>query len=168
MPELSEESLPNEAPAATTLRLAEAKARSVAEQHPGALIIGCDQIADCGGVAVGKPFDHAGAVAQLRLLSGKTVVFHTGLAVLDTRSGLCQTDVVDVSSTFRELSTREIEAYLRREAPYDCAGSVKVEALGIALFTKVSSDDPTSLIGLPLIRLIDMLRVAGISILGDV
>lgn len=164
-PTTDETPLPGETPAATALRLAEAKARSVAVQHPGALVIGSDQVADCEGIAVGKPFDHEDAVAQLTALSGKTVVFHTGLALLDVASGDCQTAMVDVRSTFRRLSRSEIEAYLIRDQPYDCAASVKSDALGIALFTRIDSDDPTALIGLPLIRLTDMLRAAGLAIL---
>jgi len=164
-PEVDEQPLPGEAPYATALRLAEAKARSVAARHPDALIIGSDQVADCAGHPVGKAGDHASAVAQLTLLSGRTVVFHTGLALLDARSGHCQTAMVDATSTFRELSPAAIEAYLRREQPYDCAGSVKVEMLGIALFTRVTSDDPTALIGLPLIRLVDMLRAVQVDVL---
>ena len=165
-PDLAEASLPGEAPASTALRLAEAKARSVASHHPDALIVGSDQVADCEGVAVGKPESHEDAIAQLTMLSGKTVVFHTGVALLETRSDWCQTALVGVTSTFRQLSAAEIDAYLRRDQPYDCAGSVKAEALGIALFTRITSDDPTALIGLPLIRLTDMLRAAGVPVLA--
>ncbi len=140
-------------PAATAFRLAEAKARSVAPDHPDALIIGSDQVADCEGRPIGKPGTHEVALAQLAELSGKTVVFHTALALLDTATGECQTALVDVRSTYRFLSAAEIEAYLRRDEPYDCAGSVRSEGLGIALFERIESDDPTALIGLPLIRL---------------
>jgi septum formation protein len=166
-PATDETPLPGEAPVRTALRLAEAKARSVARDHPGALVIGSDQVADCDGRAVGKPIDHADAVAQLTALSGRTVVFHTGLALLDAASGDCRTAMVDVSSTFRDLAPAEIEAYLRRDQPYDCAASVKSDALGIALFVRIESDDPTALIGLPLIRLTDMLRAAGVTILAQ-
>jgi septum formation protein len=165
-PAADETPLPGEAPAQTALRLAEAKARSVARDYPDALVIGSDQVADCDGRAVGKPADHADAVAQLTALSGKTVVFHTGLALLDAGSGDCQTAMVDVRSTFRDLTAAEIEAYLRRDQPYDCAASVKSDALGIALFVRIESDDPTALVGLPLIRLTDMLRAAGVAILA--
>lgn len=164
-PSTDETALPGEVPSATALRLAEAKARSVAVDYPDALVIGSDQVADCDGEAVGKPFDHAHAAAQLAALSGKTVVFHTGLALLDAASGTCQTAMVDVRSTFRELARAEIEAYLLRDQPYDCAASVKSDALGIALFVRIESDDPTALIGLPLIRLTDMLRAAGVAVL---
>ncbi len=166
-PATDETPLPGETPVHTALRLAEAKARSVAQDHPAALVIGSDQVADCDGRAVGKPVDHADAVAQLTALSGRTVVFHTGLALLDAATGDCQTAMIDVRSTFRELAPAEIEAYLRRDQPYDCAASVKSDALGIALFVRIESDDPTALVGLPLIRLTDMLRAAGVAILAQ-
>jgi septum formation protein len=165
-PSVDETPLPGEAPRATALRLAEAKARSVAAAQPGALVIGSDQVADCGGKAVGKPGRHEAAFAMLTMLSGKTVVFHTGLALLDTSSGRCATAMIDVRSTFRRLTAAEIGAYLAREHPYDCAGAVRSEALGIALFESIESDDPTALIGLPLIRLVSMLRDSGVSVLA--
>jgi septum formation protein len=165
-PATDEAPLPGEAPVATALRLAEAKARSVAAQHSDALIVGSDQVAECDGRAIGKPQGHEDAIAQLTALSGRTVVFHTGLALLDAASGACQTAMIDVRSTFRALSKAEIEDYLRRDQPYDCAASVKSDALGIALFTRIESDDPTALIGLPLIRLTDMLRAAGVAVLA--
>ena len=165
-PSADETALPGERPADTALRLAEGKARSVAAQFPGALIIGSDQVADCDGQPIGKPADHADAVAQLTALSGRTVVFHTGLALLDAASGDCQCALVDVRSTFRDLAAAEIEDYLLRDQPYDCSASVKSDALGIALFVRIDSDDPTALVGLPLIRLTDMLRSAGVTILG--
>lgn len=156
----------DEAPAATALRLAEDKARSVAGAYPDALIIGSDQVADCDGEAIGKPPTEEAARALLRRLAARVVRFHTGLALLDTRTGACQTALVDVASTFRPLTDAEIAAYVRREQALDCAGGVKIEALGIALFAAVQSDDPTALIGLPLIRLTDMLLAAGIRPLG--
>ena len=165
-PVADETPLAGEPPVATALRLAEAKARSVAALFPDALIIGSDQVADCDGRAVGKPRDHADAVAQLTMLSGKTVVFHTGLALCDAAEGRCQSAMIDVRSTFRDLAPAEIEAYLRRDQPYDCAASVKSDALGIVLFVRIESDDPTALVGLPLIRLAGMLRAAGLPILG--
>ena len=164
-PATDETPLPGETPAATALRLADAKARSVAADFPDALIIGSDQVADCEGQLVGKPRDHRHAVAQLTALSGKTVVFHSGLALFDAARGTGETAMVDVRSTFRDLSPDEIESYLRRDRPYDCAASVKSDALGIALFERIESDDPTALVGLPLIRLADMLRAAGVAIL---
>ncbi len=165
-PHADETPLAGEAPAATAFRLAAAKARSVAKAYPDALIIGSDQVADCQGQPIGKPGNHENAVAQLRALSGQTVVFHTGLALLDAATGSCQTALVDVRSTFRQLTSDEIEGYLLRERPYDCAGSVRSEALGIALFERIESDDPTALIGLPLIQLARMLRAAGVIVLA--
>jgi septum formation protein len=163
-PGTDETALPGEAPAATAFRLAEAKAQSAAAAHPDALIIGSDQVAECAGRAVGKPETHERAVLQLTELSGMTVVFHTGLCLLDAATGKSQTALVDVRSTFRFLSADDIEAYLTRERPYDCTGSVRSEALGISLFESIESDDPTALIGLPLIRLTTMLRAAGVAV----
>lgn len=161
-PAIDESPRPGEAPADTAVRLAEAKARASAPAHPNALIVGSDQVADFEGAAIGKPRDAAHALEQLRAMQGRTIVFHTGLALLDTRSGRCHRALVDVASTFRQLGDPALEAYLARDRPFDCAGSVKVEALGIALFTRVASDDPTALIGLPLIRLTDMLIAEGV------
>jgi septum formation protein len=163
-PRADETPLADEAPRDTALRLAEAKARSVAADWPRALVVGSDQVADCDGLPVGKPGDFAAAVRMLGSLSGRRVVFHTGLALLDAASGECRSALVDVASTFRRLDAREIDAYLRREAPFDCAGAVKAEGLGIALFEAIESEDPTALIGLPLIRLAQMLREAGVAI----
>jgi septum formation protein len=165
-PGVNEAPLARETPAATAGRLSEVKARSVAVAHPDALIIGSDQVADCEGRPIGKPGTHERAVAQLARLSGRSVVFHTGLALLDAATGECQAAMVDVRSTFRRLSAAEIESYLRRERPYDCAGAVRSEALGIALFESIESDDPTALIGLPLIRLTGMLLAAGVPVLA--
>jgi septum formation protein len=165
-PRVDETPLAGEAPAATAFRLAEAKARSVAVAHRDALIIGSDQVADCQGRAVGKPGTYENAVAQLQALSGRTVVFHTGLALFDVPSDTCRTALVDVTSTYRHLSADEIDGYLRREQPYDCAGSVRSESLGIALFERIESDDPTALIGLPLIQLVRMLEAAGVTVLA--
>jgi septum formation protein len=162
-PEIDETALPGEAPAAAALRLSEAKARAVGSRYPGALVIGSDQVADCAGRHVGKPGNRARALAELRALSGRTVVFHTGVALLDVASGRCQRELVDVTSTFRTLTDVEIETYLDREAPYDCAGGVKSEALGVVLFERIASDDPTALIGLPLIALARMLRAEGLD-----
>ena len=157
---------PNESPGVAALRLAEAKARAIATDRSGTLVIGSDQVADLGGHHVGKPGNHAAAVAQLKALSGRTVTFHTGVAVCDADSGRCRGTLVDVVSTFRNLSDVEIDDYLRREKPYDCAGAVKSERLGIALFERIVSDDPTALIGLPLIALIDLLRAEGVVVVG--
>jgi septum formation protein len=164
-PGVDEAPLGGEPPATTALRLSEAKARAVAARHAQALVIGADQVADLDGQPIGKPGDHANAVAQLRLLSGRTVVFHTGVAVCDAASGRCASRLVDVTSVFRVLSGHEIESYLRREQPYDCAGSVRSEALGIALFERIESADPSALIGLPLISVAALLRDEGVSVL---
>ena len=161
-PDIDEASLPGERPAETAVRLAEAKARAVAPRHPDALIIGSDQVADLAGEAVGKPRDRAHALEQLRTMRGRTVLFHTAVALLNARTGLCRNALVDVASTFRNLDDTALEAYLDREQPFDCAGSVKAEQLGIALFTRIASDDPTALIGLPLIRLTDLLEAEGV------
>jgi len=165
-PGIDEIALPGEAPAQSALRLAEAKARAVAVRYPDALVIGSDQIADYAGEPIGKPGSRDGALAQLHALSGKTVVFHTGVALVDAQSGRCGATLVDVASTFRTLDDTEIGAYLDREAPFDCAGSVKSEGLGIALFERIESSDPTALIGLPLIALCRLLRGEGIDILA--
>ena len=164
-PAIDESTLSGETPAATAMRLSEAKARAVASRYADALVIGSDQVADCDGHAIGKPGGRVEAVAQLRRLSGRTIVFHTGLALVDARSGRCRAEMVDVASTFRALTDAEIDAYLDREEPYDCAGSVRSEALGIALFERIASDDPTALIGLPLIALTRLLRAEGVNVL---
>jgi septum formation protein len=165
-PNIDETPLPGEPPVATALRLSEAKARAVAGRYSDALVIGSDQVADCDGRAVSKPGDRTNAQGELRALSGRTIVFHTGIALVDAASGRCQREMVDVTSVFRTLTDREIDAYLDREAPYDCAGGVKSETLGIALFERITSDDPTALVGLPLIALCRMLRAEGVRILG--
>jgi septum formation protein len=164
-PGVDETALPGESAAAACVRLAESKARAVADRHPGALVIGSDQIADCAGEHMSKPGTMARARAQLRALSGRTVVFHTAVALLDTATGRCRVERVDVRSTLRVLGHDEIDAYLAREKPLDCAGSVKSEGLGIALFESIESDDPTALVGLPLIATCRLLRDAGADVL---
>jgi septum formation protein len=166
-PDIDEAALPREAPSATATRLAAAKARAVAAAHPDALIIGSDQVADCDGVAISKPGDHATARAQLAAQSGRTIVFHTAVALYDARAKLLRSELVNVRSTFRVLDPPTIETYLRRETPYDCAGAVRSESLGIALFERIDSDDPTALIGLPLIALCRLLRAAGVDVIVD-
>lgn len=165
-PGVDEAALPGERPAQTALRLAEAKARAVAARYGDALVIGSDQVADCDGTPVGKPGGRQRAIAQLRRLSGRTVVFHTGVALFDARSGRCRSDLVDVASTFRVLDDADIAAYLDREAPWDCAGSVRSEGIGIALFERIASDDPTALVGLPLIAVARLLRAEGVDVLA--
>ena len=161
-PEVDETPDPGERPAETAVRLAEAKARAVAPKHPEALIIGSDQIAEFRGEPVGKPRDFVHALELLQAMRGHTVIFHTAVALLNARSGECRNALVDVVSSFRHVDDAALEAYLNREQPFDCAGAVKSEGLGIALFTRIASDDPTALIGLPLIRLIDLLAAEGI------
>ena len=163
-PDVDESLLPNESPPQTALRLAEAKARAVAKRLSHALVIGSDQVANLDGTHVGKPSDPLHAAAQLRALSGRTVVFHTGVALCDASSGRYRSVLVDVASTFRQLTDEEIGDYLRREQPFDCAGSVKSEGLGIALFERIENSDPTALIGLPLIAVVDLLRAEGESV----
>lgn len=165
-PEVDEGAPEGERPADTAVRLAEAKARAVAARYADALVIGSDQVADLAGAPIGKPGHFEAAVAQLTALSGRTVVFHTGVALVDARSGRCHRRLVDVASTFRTLSLAEIETYVRRETPYDCAGAVRSEGLGIALLEKVENSDPTALIGLPLIALAEMLRTEGFDVLA--
>jgi len=162
-PEVDESPLASEAPATTARRLALAKAGAVAQQHPNALVIGSDQVADLDGVAIGKPGNHARAVEQLRAMSGRTVVFHTAVAVLCLARGFEAEAMVPVTVRVRRLAEAEIEHYLRTEQPYDCAGSAKSETLGIALLDAIESDDPTALVGLPLIRTCAMLRAAGLD-----
>ncbi len=162
-PEVDETPLPGEAPAALAERLALAKARALAERFPDAVVIGSDQVADVDGVAIGKPGNHERAVEQLRAMSGRTIVFQTALAVVRASIGFAQVQRAAVSVRFRTLSDAEIEFYLRTEEPYDCAGSAKCETLGIALLEAIDSDDPTALIGLPLIRTAAMIRAAGLD-----
>ena len=164
-PGIDEAALANEAPADTALRLSIEKAASLQARYGDYLIIGSDQVASCGGARYDKPGDHAHALRQLRSLSGKTADFHTAVSLLDASSGAVQSRVVPCRVTFRKLSEALIEAYLRREQPYDTAASAKAEGLGIALIARVETDDPTSLIGLPLIALSEMLERAGQPVL---
>jgi septum formation protein len=162
-PQVDETPLPGETPASLALRLGRAKARAVSALHPQAVVIGADQVADLDGEPIGKPGTHERAVAQLQRMSGRTVIFQTALAVLRADTGFEQALLTPVRVQFRELADREIERYLRLEQPYDCAGSAKCETLGIALLAAIHSDDPTALVGLPLIRTAEMLRQAGLD-----
>ena len=164
-PQVDESPRPGETPAAMAQRLALEKAREVTARHPGAVVIGADQVADLAGQAIGKPGNHACAVAQLQALRGQWVTFHTAVAVLRPDTGFEQVQVAQVRVRFRELSDADIQRYLVLEQPYDCAGSAKCETLGIALLEAIESDDPTALVGLPLIRICQMLREAGIDVL---
>ena len=163
-PEVDETPLSGESPLALASRLALAKAHAVAKLHPDAVVIGSDQVADLNGEPLGKPGNHARAVQQLQRMRGQTVVFQTVVAVVCQATGFEQMEIAAVRVRFRDLSDAEIEAYLQAEQPYDCAGSAKSEGLGIALLDAIDNDDPTALIGLPLIRTCRMLRDAGIPI----
>ena len=162
-PDVDESPLPGEAPLAMALRLALAKAQAVAHLHPQAVVIGSDQVCDLDGLALGKPGNHARATAQLQQLRGRSVQFHTAVAVVCTETGYQAEDLASVQVRFRTLSDDEIETYLRLDEPYDCAGSGRCEALGITLMDAIDSDDPTALVGLPLIRTARLLRGAGID-----
>lgn len=164
-PEVDETPHINETPRDLALRLALAKARAVASKNPEAVVIGSDQVADLEGQALGKPGNYANAVKQLQRMRGKTVIFQTALSVICLATGFEQTDLAAVKVTFRDLTDAEIESYLKAEEPYDCAGSAKSEGLGIALLAAIDNDDPTALVGLPLIRTCHMLSAAGVKLL---
>ncbi|MGO4761222.1 Maf-like protein [Cupriavidus sp. 2KB_3] len=166
VPDIDETPLAGEVPEATALRLSRRKAEAIAARHPGALVIGSDQVCTLDGAQIGKPGSHEKALAQLQQMRGRTVTFHSALCLLDSRTGEAQLADVQTRATFRDLSDAELDAYLRLETPYDCAGSAKAEGLGIALLARVESDDPTALIGLPLIALTGMLRAAGYPFFG--
>lgn len=166
-PDVDETPQPDEAPAALARRLAQAKAEAVAKLHPGALIIGSDQVAGLGDAILGKPGTTARAIEQLQASSANAVRFYTGLCLIDARRepfvARHALDITDVQ--FRALTRTEIERYVEREQPLDCAGAFKSEGLGIALFEHIRSDDPTALVGLPLIALCRLLRAAGVAVL---
>jgi septum formation protein len=164
-PHVDETALPNEAPQDTAWRLAEAKARAVAVRFPQAIVIGSDQVAVLEDMPLGKPGDHATALRQLKAMRGKEVVFHTALCLCNAASGQAQTRIVPFYVRFRDYSDAQIERYLQREQPYDCAGSARCEGLGIALIAEMRGDDPSALIGLPLIALTEMLAAQGVSVL---
>jgi len=164
-PEIDENPHSGEAPRALALRLALAKAHAVAKLHPQAVVIGSDQVADLDGTPLGKPGNHSNAVKQLQRMRGKRVIFQTALSVVCLANGYERTELAAVSVKFRDLSDAEIEAYLLAEEPYDCAGSAKSEGLGIALLEAIDNDDPTALVGLPLIRTCQLLREAGVKLL---
>ena len=164
-PETDETALRGENPAATALRLSIAKAQNVAARFPDVLVIGADQVADHAGTAIGKPGTRDAARAQLRMMRGQTLIFHSGLALVNAADARVQSTVVDTTVRYRTYSDTEIENYLDRENAFDCAGSAKSEGLGIALVAAMQSDDPSALIGLPLIALIDMLHNDKIDVL---
>jgi septum formation protein len=163
-PDIDETIKPDEDASAYVCRLAESKARHVAQNYPEAVVIGSDQCALRGTKILGKPGSHENALQQLREAQGKTVVFHTGVCVLNLSTGFCTVDDVPFEVDFRVLSDRQLDHYLRVEQPYQCAGSFKAEGYGSCLFSKMRGDDPSALIGLPLLRLIAMLESAGIEV----
>lgn len=165
VPDLDESPLPGESPSATALRLAQAKAQAVLDRYPDSLVIGSDQVATLDGAQIGKPGNHANALLQLQTMRGRQTVFHTALCLLDGRQSPPVAQVEDVQTlvTVRDLPDAELDAYLRIEQPYDCAGSAKNEGLGIALLERIATTDPTALTGLPLIALTGMLRKAGVA-----
>ncbi len=165
-PEVDEARQPNESPEALVTRLAEAKARAVAAEYPQALIIGSDQVACVDGEILGKPGNREGALAQLTLAANKSVTFQTGLCLLNSATGRAQVSREPFRVLFRDLSQDQIAGYVDRERPFNCAGSFKSEGLGIALFKRLEGDDPTALVGLPLIRLVAMLAAEGLDVLN--
>lgn len=162
VPNIDETPLPDELPQQTALRLSVEKARHIASSHPDALIIGSDQVATVNNVQLGKAGNFENALRQLQMMRGQTILFHSALCLFDSRNQTHQVKNVITKATVRNLSDQELSAYLHIEQPYDCAGSAKVESLGITILEKVESDDPTALIGLPLIALTDMLRNVGV------
>lgn len=164
-PEVDETPLKDETPAETALRLAQVKARKVAINYPNALIIGCDQVATLDGTQLGKPYTHENATKQLRMMRGREVTFHSALCVFNAKTQHIQAEVVPYVVQFRVLSDAQIQNYLTKEQPYQCAGSAKSEGLGIAMIEKMTGDDPNALIGLPLIKLIDMLQNQGVFVI---
>lgn len=163
-PSIDETPLKDESPSDTALRLSIVKARSIESSYPGALIIGSDQVASSGGKRYGKPGNHENAVRQLRELSGKAVDFHTAVTLLDAGNGKHESRLVPCRVLFRPLDERRIQAYLEKEKPYNCSASAKAEGLGIALIERIDTEDPSSLIGLPLIALTEMLGRAGLPV----
>lgn len=168
-PQVDESPLPHEAPAAVAQRLALAKAQAVAQLHPNAVVIGSDQVADLNGQALGKPQTHERAVQQLQMQRGQTVLFHTAVAVACASANFAAVDVAVIRTRFctkeEGMTDAAIDAYLRTEQPYDCAGSMKSEGMGIAMLAAIENDDPTALIGLPLMRTCALLRKVGLDVL---
>lgn len=154
-----------EAPEQTALRLAQVKARKVGDSHKDALIIGCDQVATLDGMQLGKPLNHDNATKQLRMMRGREVTFHSALCLYNAATGNMQAEVVPYIVQFRALSDAQIESYLVKEQPYHCAGSAKSEGLGIAIIERMIGEDPNALIGLPLIKLVSMLKNEGVNVI---
>lgn len=164
-PDIDESQLADERPEQTALRLAQLKARKIAETHPEAIIIGCDQVATLDGIQLGKPGDHENAIKQLQMMRGKQVTFHSALCLYNAKTQHMQAEVVPYIVEFRNLSDKQINNYLSIEKPYNCAGSAKSEGLGIALISAMHGEDPNALIGLPLIKLISMLTTENIHVI---
>lgn len=164
-PDIDESQLADERPEQTALRLAQLKAKKIAETHPDAIIIGCDQVATLDGIQLGKPGNHENAIKQLRMMRGKQVTFHSALCLYNAQTQHMQAEVVPYIVEFRNLSDMQIDRYLSIEKPYNCAGSAKSEGLGIALISAMHGEDPNALIGLPLIKLITMLTAENIHVI---
>lgn len=164
-PQVDETPLPDEKPQETALRLAQEKARKIGAQHPHALVIGCDQVATLDGVQLGKPLNYENATKQLQLMRGREVTFHSALCLYNTNTHHIQAEVVPYLIRFRKLTDAQIKNYLEKEQPYHCAGSAKSEGLGIALIERMIGEDPNALIGLPLIKLITMLKNEGVNVI---
>ena len=164
-PDIDESQLADERPEQTALRLAQLKAKKIAETHPDAIIIGCDQVATLDGIQLGKPGNHENAIKQLRMMRGKQVTFHSALCLYNAQTQHMQAEVVPYIVEFRNLSDTQIDRYLSIEKPYNCAGSAKSEGLGIALISAMHGEDPNALIGLPLIKLITMLTAENIPVI---
>lgn len=166
-PDIDESPHQNEAPLDLSLRLAQEKAKHVSMLHPRAIVIGSDQVADLNGQPLGKPLSHEKAQAQLSEMSGQTVMFHTSVCVCCQESGFSQSFVSSVKVVFKVLTPQMIESYLQKDKPYDCAGSAKSESLGVALLERIESDDPSALVGLPLIQTTSLLAKAGLDVLSS-
>ncbi|HOY69832.1 MAG TPA: Maf family nucleotide pyrophosphatase [Methylotenera sp.] len=164
-PKIDETPLADEKPFELALRLSQEKAKKIGKRHPHALIIGCDQVATLDGTSLGKPMNHQNATKQLQMMRGREVVFHSALCLYNATTGNMQAEVVPYSVRFRQLTDAQIENYLTKEQPYDCAGSAKSEGLGIALIERMIGEDPNALIGLPLIKLITMLQNEGVAVI---
>jgi septum formation protein len=164
-PKVDETALPNEKPHETAIRLAQDKARKIGKKHPHALVIGCDQVATLDGEQLGKPGNHHNASLQLQKMRGREVTFHSALCLFNAETGHMQAEVVPYLVRFRQLTDTQIENYLNKEQPYQCAGSAKSEGLGIALIERMIGEDPNALVGLPLIKLITMLQNEGVRVI---
>ncbi|OZA06769.1 MAG: septum formation inhibitor Maf [Methylophilaceae bacterium 17-44-8] len=164
-PKVDESVLPEEKPHQTALRLAQEKAKKVAEEYPHALVIGCDQVATLDHTPLGKPLNHQNATKQLQLMRGREVTFYSALCLLNAASGNIQSEVVPTLVKFRDYSDQQIESYLAKDQPYQCAGSAKSEGLGIVLIERMIGEDPNALVGLPLIKLVSMLSNEGVKII---